>query len=200
MFGLSPKRLVEKNKNAARYIYLKNNISLNPENKYQINFDNNIQNLDHSIDENISFNSKQYVSKNELFDEVKYLFIKNSFVVNNNSLISNFVASSLHSFCVNIEEQLKKHFDSLNYAKQVEKSVVISEYEESKAKYDEAFDVLRVAFRIFDEHIDEADIEKSRAIVERRWADVGANEVLYRKLNTVKNQVFNFIKEKNKDD
>jgi hypothetical protein len=197
MFGLAPKRLIEKNKNAIRYRYLEELISYNSENRYQMSFDTNIQDLDISIDENIPFNSNRYASTNQEFDEIKYLFIKSTFIIKDNLLISNFVVSTvLHPFSVQINEQLKK----FNFAKQSDDLSVQSKCEESKERYERACDIIKTAFDVFDEHIKEAEVEKLRAIVEKRWADVGMNEVLFRKLNTVKNQMFNLIKEKDKDD
>ena len=202
MFGLFSRKSIpiEKNKNALRYRYLETMMNHDAEKHYKLTFGSNIKDLDVSIDENIFLNSTAYASLQEEYDEIKYLFIKKTFIIKDNFLMSNFVVEPSCCFSWQIANQMKNHLVLFDFDKQLQQSLVISEYEESKAKYDEAFEVLKAAFRIFDEHIDEVDVEKSRAIVERRWADVGANEILFRKLNTIKNQVFKFIKEKNKDD
>lgn len=171
-------------KNSMRFSYLKK-MSEIKNNVYSYNFsyienDDNTKDLDFFIDRKIiNFDLKD--SNENKLNEIRYLYIKSNFIFKNNdkncTLISNFSSdvklSNYFLFEDIIDEQIKDSF--LN---------------NWKNKFDTIAKLMKESFKIFDKNITDISVAKNMAIVEGRWADVGVNEILWRKFNLVRNEFF----------
>lgn len=178
-------------KNSMRFIYLKK-ISEVKNNIYSYNFsyienDDNAKDLDFFIDRKIiNFDLKD--SNENKLNEIRYLYIKSNFIFKKNdkncTLISNFSSdvklSNYFLFEDIIDEQIKDNISN-----------------DWKSKFDIIAKLMKESFEIYDKTIIDISVDKNMAIVEGRWADVGINEILFRRLNLIGNEIFKPFEIKN---
>lgn len=171
-------------KNSMRFLYLRN-LSKIENNLYFYNFlyeenDDKNKDLDFFIDRKRTYYSSKDLHENKL-NEIRYLYIKSNFIFRKNdkncTLISNFSSdvklSNYFLFEDIIDEQIKNQITN-----------------DWKSKFDIIAKLMKESFNVFDKNITDISVEKNMAIIQNRWADVGANEILLRKLNLIKSEMF----------
>lgn len=182
-------------KNAIRFLYLRN-LSKVENSTYNFVFsylknDDKDKDLDFFIDRNISkFNLKNSDEDDvNKLNEIRYLYIKSNFIFNKNNnnycmLTSNFSSdvklSNCFMFADIIDEQIKDNISN-----------------DWKSKFDLIAKLMKESFEIYDKTIIDISVDKNMAIVEGRWADVGINEILFRRLNLIGNEIFKPFEVKN---
>lgn len=174
-------------KNSMRFLYLRN-LSKVENSTYNFTFsylqnDDKDKDLDFFIDRNISkFNLKNSDEDDiNKLNEIRYLYIKYNFIFNKNDknciLESNFSSdvklSNWFMFSDIIDEQIKNQ--------------IISDW---NGKFKILSDLTKGILETFDKNITDISVDKNMAIIQGRWADVGANEILLRKLNLIKSAIW----------